>query len=309
MYASAQNRYISFCQHTNATPFPVSVHLLCNFVAFIGSQGLKHQLVKTYLSAVRHAKISAGFPDPFNNSDLSRLEFVLKGLKRQQVYQGARTKSRMPITPDILRSLKRLWDPKAANTEIAMLWAACILGFFGFLRCGEFTCPSGQAYDPSCHLSLSDVAIDSPSNPSLMRVTLKQSKTDPFWKGVDIYLGAVESSLCPIRAMLAYLAIRGQSASPLFIRGGGTPLTRSFLVESLKQPSSNVVLIQTCTMGIASELGLRQLQQPTAYQKPLSKCWEGGRAQHTLSTSRPQEQSWQPSRHAWRQGNPRDCLV
>ena len=175
-YASAQNKYISFCQLTNATPLPVSVHLLCNFVAFLGSQGLKHQSVKTYLSAVRHAQISAGFPDPFNNTDLSRLELVLKGLKRQQAYQGAPTKSRMPITPDILRSLKRLWDPKAANTEIAMLWAACILGFFGFLRCGEFTCPSGQAYDPSCHLSLSDVAIDSPSNPSLMRVTLKQSK-------------------------------------------------------------------------------------------------------------------------------------
>ena len=152
------------------------MHLLCNFVAFLGSQGLKCQSVKTYLSAVSHAQISAGFLDPFNNTDLSRLEFVLKGLKCQQAYQGAPTKSRMPITPDILRSLKRLWDPKAANTEIAMLWAACILGFFGFLRCGEFTCPSGQAYDPSCHLSLSDVAIDSPSNPSLMRVTLKQSK-------------------------------------------------------------------------------------------------------------------------------------
>ena len=39
-YVSAQNRYISFCQHTNATPFPVLVYLLCNFIAFLGSQGL-----------------------------------------------------------------------------------------------------------------------------------------------------------------------------------------------------------------------------------------------------------------------------
>ena len=62
----------------------------------------------------------------------------------------------------------------------------------------------------------------------------KAEQTDPFRKGVDIYLGMVESLLCSIRAMLAYLAIRSQSAGPLFICGGGTPLIRSFLVESLK---------------------------------------------------------------------------
>ena len=58
-YRSAQNRYISFCQLANVTPFPVSTHILCQFVAFLGSQGLKHQTVKSYLSAVRHAQITA----------------------------------------------------------------------------------------------------------------------------------------------------------------------------------------------------------------------------------------------------------
>ena len=233
-YQSAQNRYVSFCQLANATPFPVSTHVLCQFVAFLGSQGLKHQTVKSYLSAVRHAQITAGFHDPFKNADLSRLECVLKGLKRQQACQGTPSKPRLPITPDILRRLKQLWDPKASNQDVAMLWAACTLGFFGFLRCGEFTCLSGQAYDQSCHLSLEDVAIDSPSNPSVMRVRLKQSKTDPFRQGVDIFLGTTKTSLCPVMAMLAYLALRGRSAGPLFIRSNGSPLTRSHLVDSVK---------------------------------------------------------------------------
>ena len=177
----AQNRYLSFCQRTNIIPFPTSIHVLCSFVAVLGSQGLKHQSVKTYLSAIRHAQISAGFPDPFKNTDLSRLEFILKGLKRQQAYQGTPSKTCLPITPDILGRLKRLWDSRASDPEIAMLWATCTLGVFGFLQCGEFICPSGQTYDPSCHLSLSDIAIDSTSYPRLMRVTLKQSKTGKGW--------------------------------------------------------------------------------------------------------------------------------
>ena len=128
--------------------------MLCRYVAYLGAQGLKHGSIKSYLSAVRHAQITAGFPDPLNGIDLSRLEYVLKGLKRQQACQGAPGKSRLPITPDILRSLRRLWNSRAGELDIAMLRAACPLGFFGFLRSGEFTCQSRQAYDHGCHLSL-----------------------------------------------------------------------------------------------------------------------------------------------------------
>ena len=209
----AQNRYLSFCQRTNIIPFPTSIHVLCSFVAVLGSQGLKHQSVKKYLSAIRHAQISAGFPDPFKNTDLSKLEFILKDLKRQQAYQGTPSKTCLPVTPDILGRLKRLWDSRASDPEIAMLWATCTLGVFGFLQCGEFICPSGQTYDPSCHLSLSDIAIDSTSNPRLMRVTAEQDR-----QGVDIYLGTTNTALCPVMAMLAYLAIRSQSPGPLSLR-------------------------------------------------------------------------------------------
>ena len=67
-----------------------------------------------------------------------------------------------------------------------------------------------------------------------MRVTLKQSKTDPFRQGMDIFLGVTKPSLCPVMAMLAYLAIRGSSVGLLFIRTNGSPLTRFILADSLK---------------------------------------------------------------------------
>ena len=61
-----------------------------------------------------------------------------------------------------------------------MLWAACCLGFFGFLRSGEFTAPEIGEFDPEQHLSFADVAIDDVGNPGVLSVRIKQSKTDPF---------------------------------------------------------------------------------------------------------------------------------
>ena len=76
---------------------------------------------------------------------------------------------------------------------------------FGFLRCAEFTVPS----DPVIYLSFSDIAIDDYSNPSTVVVSIKQSKTDPLGKGKTITLGATQDTLCPIKALLPYLARRG----------------------------------------------------------------------------------------------------
>ena len=79
-----------------------------------------------------------------------------------------------------------------------MLWAACCLVFFGFMRVSEFTIPSHNGYDPSLHLSLQDISIDHRDNPNVLRIHIKQSKTDPFRQGVQIYLGATNTNVCPI---------------------------------------------------------------------------------------------------------------
>jgi len=69
-----------------------------------------------------------------------------------------------------------------------MLWAACCIAFFGFMQVGEFTIPGPDDYEASSHLSLSDISIDSWTSPCLLKVILKQSKTNPFCRGVNIYL-------------------------------------------------------------------------------------------------------------------------
>ena len=50
------------------------------------------------------------------------------------------------------------------------------------------TVPSQATYDPTIHLSMQDVAVDNRSSPSLVRILIKQSKTDPFRQGVCFHI-------------------------------------------------------------------------------------------------------------------------
>ena len=116
-----------------------------------------------------------------------------------------------------------------------MVWAASLLCFFGFLRSGEITIPSLHSYDPSVHLNYKDISVDDPSNPSIIKVHIKASKTDPFRKGVDIYVGKTSHLLCPVSALLSYLAIRGSQEGLLFQFQDNSPLTKSRFVTKFRQ--------------------------------------------------------------------------
>ena len=88
-----------------------------------------------------------------------------------------------------------------------MMWAAFSLGFFGFMTAGEFTCPSHAAFT-SDMLAPEDVAVNSHSSPTHTSVHLKRSKVDPFGAGTTIHFGATGDILCPVTAVLGYLAVR-----------------------------------------------------------------------------------------------------
>ena len=76
--------------------------------------------------------------------------------------------------------------------------------------------PVGQEYDPEADLSEGDVAVDNLVNPTVVRVHIKASKTDPFRQGVYVYLGATGNDLCPVATVSAYLVVRGREPGPFF---------------------------------------------------------------------------------------------
>ena len=201
-------------------------------MASLAREGVRHTSIKCYLSAIRHLQISAGLPDPFAGNGWSRLQYVLRGVKRSQA--GSSRSQRVPITPKLLSRIQATWATKPPSHDTKMLWAAFTLGFFGFLRSGEFTIPTDSSFDPQVHLTPADIAVDSHSHPSRIRIHIKQSKTDPFRQGIYIFCGKTDNLLCPVAAMLSYLVSRGTNPGPLFRFEDGRPLTRSRLVDQLR---------------------------------------------------------------------------
>ena len=208
---------------------------MCKYAAYVANQGLKHSTIKTYLSAVRHMQIMMGLGDPFNQPT-PRLEYVLRGIKSDQAQKGrGGTRTRLPITPQLLKRMKICLMKEPQNNDNIMVWAACCVCFFGFLRAGEIVVPSLSAYDPSVHLSFGDVTLDSREALTLAQVTIKASKTDPFRKGVAIYLGRTSNELCPVTAVATHLAARGGTPGPFFQFQNGRPLTRETFVAKTRQ--------------------------------------------------------------------------
>ena len=233
-YKSAKRRYQNFCGDRGLSPVPASESQLCLFCVFLAKEKLAHATIKCYLSAVRHLHVEEGVGDPHIGS-MAKLEQVLRGIKSIQAKGAPRGKERLPITPELLIKLKRVWEQDARNRDVVMLWGAALLCFFGFLRAGEITIPSDNSFDSGAHLSFKDVSVDDVANPSLVKVRIKASKTDPFRRGIDVFVGRTESELCPVSAVLAYMVVRGPGEGPFFRFKDGRPLTRERFVQHVRR--------------------------------------------------------------------------
>ena len=157
IYKSGENRFLRFCDSCHVTPLPVSEDVLCKYVSHLADSDLKHRTIKTYLSGGRYYQIRSGFPDPFQSSHMPRLDYTLRGVKRVQAQKGGTRRSRLPITPSLLRLMKGVWAPSAGRDE-KMIWAACCLAFFGFLRIREMTVPDGSGFVGRANSDLCRVA-------------------------------------------------------------------------------------------------------------------------------------------------------
>ena len=209
-YSSAQRSFLQFCHSLQVPALPAHKQVLLLYIAEL-SQRVAHSTVRSYSLAIRHMHLSNGFPDPLR--DRPRLDLALRGIKRRK---PPSRDTRLLITPFVLGILERSLTHLSDHYCQFMLWAACCPGFFAFLHSGKFTLPAGVKFDPSRHLSPSDVIVDNLIQPSVLCIHLKSSKTDTMGAGVNLFVGQTYNSLCPVVAMLQYLAVRGFCPSPLF---------------------------------------------------------------------------------------------
>ena len=254
-YDAGIRNFTNFCSKYNCEPTPVTQDTLCTYVAYLANNNYAFQTIKTYLAAVRFLQIdSTGAPPP--TTEMHKLQLVLRGAQRT-LSATRQEKPRLPITPHILRQLRALWGNGQAAHEFdtIMKWAACCIAFAGFFRLGELTAPTVEGHDPQRQLSFKDVAVDSGTDPQLICIHLRFSKTDQCGRGAYVYLGRTDNDLCPVAAMLAYLAIRGGDDGPLFRRANGTPLTTLWFVAEVRNSLSVLGLDQANYAGHRFRIG------------------------------------------------------
>ena len=85
------------------------------------------------------------------------------------------------------------------------------------------------------HNYYSDLAVDNASVPQAISIKIKSSKTDQCRRGYKVVLGRTDNCLCPVSALLSYLAILGNSPGPLFHWQNKTPLSKPKFVEHVRQ--------------------------------------------------------------------------
>ena len=219
-------------------PFPLSESMLCYFVAMLSFQGLAVQSIKTYVSAVKHENVAQGSPDLTHTPHLRQ---VMLGVSRlQPKLRRSAPRPCLPITVHLLRGLFKHWSlAKGQPLRYSVLRAAASVCFFGFFRSGEITVPLLTAFDPSCHLSWGDVALDEGEPPSCMKIHLKQSKCDQMGRGVDVYLGMTGDEMCPVCSIASYVGFRGTGPGPFFLVGDAAPravpLTKPEFVAAVRE--------------------------------------------------------------------------
>ena len=226
----AQN---NFC--VNGSLPVIDENMLILFAAHCFSVlNLRYCTIKLYLNGIRFHYLQLGIDNPLCKKDcnLQRLHAILRAIKR---IQCSPVRRRLPITFNILYALcdalrKGIFSPFIN----LMLEAAFCVAFFGFLRCGEFTCRT--EFKSDTHLTMGDVTIA--KDASSIRLHLKTSKTDPFRRGVEVNLFKTGHRVCPVMAVTNYLRtlprIHKRKNQPFFLNNQLQPLTRDFFLQQLK---------------------------------------------------------------------------
>ena len=163
-------------------------------------------------------QISHGFRDP-KVDQMPRLRQILKGVKVEAGKAGKAARSRLPITPSILRKMKTVWFSKHSDDyNRTMRWAASVTTFFSFCRSGEITVLREDMYDSSAHLSYCDIAVNDAKAPAIISLQLKQSKTDQRRVGTQVIIGKTGNDMCPGECS-AYISgqVRQQARSSILV--------------------------------------------------------------------------------------------
>ena len=147
---------------------------------------------------------------------------------------------------------------------------------------------------------------DSAVTNQLLRIIIKQSKTDPFQQGVSLFLEETDTSLCPVEAILSYLVIRGNSPGPLYIMQDSRRLTRQLFSDSLndilKELHLDIGSYNTHSFRIGAATSAKEAGISDSHIMMLGR-WRTS-AYHSYCTPGHLRRPWLNSQELWQQAAP-----
>ncbi|CAC5376963.1 unnamed protein product [Mytilus coruscus] len=213
----------------NCLPIITEDHLIYFATLCKNSKKLQHDTNKMYIAGIRYHYLRAGDNDPTTGTE--RLPYIMWGIKKSQHNVS---RNRLPITSDVLKRLCNLLSTGVFSPFIdLMLQCAFLTAFFGFLRCGEFTCKTKD--DCLNCVIIDDVEISLLHDQFVLK--LRTSKTDPFRVGVN------ENDIFgPVHIMNKYLKYCLQMGAlanfPLLVESEfdlSRPLSRETFINYVRQ--------------------------------------------------------------------------
>ena len=194
--------YLEFCDLVHNDPVPASPNDVALYIAYlVDMKKLKYASVRQYLCIITNLHKSNGLFDPVSDWNVSH---ILKGVKREL---GDSQVGAIPVTPEHLLKLKNQLD--VSHLLGASVWAACLIGFFGMLRPGNFL--SGAAFDPTRNITVNDVVPVSRG----YSIQLKWTKTLQYReKTLEVFMPSLPSaSVNPAEGIEILLTLHSKIAS------------------------------------------------------------------------------------------------
>jgi len=268
-YKTAEKMWEVCAQETEVTGhFPVTANEVLIYTAWLLKRGLCAATINSYLAGMRTAHLTRGLVPPTFRTDI--VNTVLRGQSHIDSVErrlGTR-KSRLPITPAVLRLLKaELSNSDLMNADKLLLWSCCTLLFFGGFRCHELLSYYITKFDPAFTLLYEDITENTVringSQIRTLQILLKSEKTDT--KGESTIVDIYESSndICPISAYRSYRKVAvNEPGKPAFRLADGKPLTGRKLNEYIRRfigkhlnTDTRFVSSHSFRSGLASMLG------------------------------------------------------
>lgn len=207
-YGTHLKRYTDFCRRMGYAAVPASPEVIDRYVAHL-SEDLQFSSIAKYLNIIRLLHKEAGLPNPLLEN--FSLDCLLKGIKRDK---GSNINRKLPILPEHLVSFKKHLN--LSDIKDIMFWAACLLGFYAFLRKSNLFPPSSKSFDPNKHLSRSHLHFESGG----IILDVMWAKNNQYRERIiQCFIPRTGGELCPVSAILRVLqkSWSAETTGPLFV--------------------------------------------------------------------------------------------